>query len=1391
MIEPAATAIAFNLRLLGSPGIVDADGQPLAGLGHGKPLAMLAYLAVRQEARREELIELLWGGVPESRARNAFRQSLHRLRSALGDELVPLGRERVTVLADTAFRVDRTVFVASCDAGRWEDAVEAYGGDFLEGLDVGEPAFDQWADNERMRLRSRYEVALREATQQALDAGRLLKAVGYAQSLSTVLPYDDAAANLEATVLIGGGRQAEALASLRRFAGRMRTEMELPVSPAIRELTTRLERTARQPSPAYTNTVGRAGNLAPSFQGRDDELARLVGYGRELSRQRGATVLVDGEAGIGKTRLIDEFVGRMLSLEDMLFVRGRERVVGTTLPYASIAEALRSLIAAPGVAGTSRHLLTEAARILPELRDQFDLEPPAPVEDEGGRLRFFEGVAALIDSAAYEQPVCIILDDLHHASPATLDLIGYLSGRLQASPVLIVLIARIESAPTASAARLRDIASGSAGLDSVTSEITVGPLSDEAIQTLVGEYAHRRSPDTMVDAARIAALANGRVMPALEWARRALDGDMPSNMPLPLRDILWARLQTASPSARRVFFAASLLQRDASLRLLAAAAHLPESASFDAALSLERMGLLAPSGDGFAAAHDATLSFVLEASGVAGRALLAGWAADALAAEHDASDAELAHLYALAGQTSAAFRHARAAAFSAAAIGAAAEAARLASIALTFAADDRSRRDIETLLTALGARDFRLLNRAEPAELHGDAREVDDVDEVQDVALIEVVEAEDPGQVVDANAAPAQTTIPPQTRTGPSPPRPRRSRVWGIAAIGTLLVSAAVLQRQYAARPVVRSLPDSVVVVERGATAGGGIHLVTGPLTLNGLQFLAATSSRPGWLDSVKPPFVNPTLSPDGRLMSVERMTPAGTDLFAISADRRDSTRLTTGGGDDIALGWAPDGKSLLVSRARTLSDGSYDADLFVYHIKPLAAIPLDTSPDRAVREAQWSPDGTSIAWVATVGARHQQEVFVSRADGSHRRNVSANPADDNQISWSPDGSLVAFSSNRTGTTHIYTYDLENDRLWTVTSGQFADSHPMFSPDGRFLAFESTRDGDAAVYVTLPLGGTTVRVTPAGRQFSISGWRGRTPRYVDRLRIVGPSSAGVGDTVKVGVLAIDQTGAPLPFSNLSWSSSDSSIVRLADSASMSTVRLAAHGAGAASVVAQIPGWRRDSLALEVGQSSPSLFADDFSRGVLGPAWWPRGSPLPRVAAAPGEGSGRAMYPNADREWSSGILSEATIDLGRPVAVSARMYAPFGGRPIPAASMELSLIPADARSQLDATAPQFTALASVVWNGESDRVTYAVGREAFSEGTSGLPLNRGSHLVSIAVDSEGNVTFSLDGIARWKSALRFVGEGVDRRVRLWLGGQATSTWGAFSEVRIEQVGRRSH
>src|SRR5205085_7929264 len=129
-------------------------------------------------------------------------------------------------------------------------------------------------------------------------------------------------------------------------------------------------------------------------------------------------------------------------------------------------------------------------------------------------------------------------------------------------------------------------------------------------------------------------------------------------------------------------------------------------------------------------------------------------------------------------------------------------------------------------------------------------------------------------------------------------------------------------------------------------------------------------------------------------------------------------------------------------------------------------------------------------------------------------------PAEDFHISWSPDGTLVGFTSDRgaTGTANLFAMDITTWHLWQLTNDNSHNDHAAFSPDGRFVAFESTRGGDAAVYLMPALGGTVSRVTPVGGRYAAIGWRGERPRFVDRIRIVGPVALPLGGSAAWGIL---------------------------------------------------------------------------------------------------------------------------------------------------------------------------------------------------------------------------------------------------------------------------------
>jgi DNA-binding SARP family transcriptional activator len=1349
----------FRLRLFGYPLLTALDGRHVTGLGPGKPLALLAYLAVRREARRDELVDLLWGEAGEANARNAFRQALHRLRTAIGETIIPMDRDRVELSSGAGLESDRDSFLQALDRGDIPAAVDAYRGDFLEGFELNEPAFDSWVDAERTRLKSRFQVALQNGAESALATGRWLEALQYVQRLTSVAPYDEGAALLEANVLVAAGRGSEAIRTLRRFAQTLHDQLDLQASPKVRETLARLERA----EPAREATlVARPKEI--SFVGRELEIATMMSAARELATERGATIFVAGPAGIGKSRLVTEFLRRARAIGPLLVLRGRERPTNTALPYASIAEALRGALRAPGVAGTGRHLLAEASRILPDLRDSFDLPEPPPIDAEGGRLRFFEGIAALLDSAAYEQPVCIVIDDVQHASASTVDMIGYLSARLQSSPVLIVLIQRDLGADSP-VARLVNDAEGEPHV------IRVGPMSDEAVRRLVEEIVGTATEAGPLDVDRVVAAAGGSPVRAIELSRRALDGELPSAIPVSLRDILWSRLQKASPSQRRVFFAAALLQRPASLRLLAAAAHLPEATAFEAAQALEQSDLLAPDGGAYVLAHDFTTSFVVELSGPAGRSLLAGWAADALAAEIPAAHAELASLHSLAGQQAKAFDHAQRAVYHSAVLGDTPELNRLLTLALALAPDADSRARVERLSSAFGAGKRLLGGGGDPIE--------------QAQPLTENIR--EPAPQPPAVAMPE---APPDLRRDVVPdsrPKLFTPRLAALVIAGVILSSAAVAVRQKLEAPTgPNTLLDSLVVVNREDTSEAVV--ITGALAdLTTISAPAAAQPpAPDWFRMPSLPWIRPSVSPTGDAVAMEKVTATGTDIFL--ADSVSPVPVVIGGGIDAVLGWAPDGGALLVRRAKVLSDGAFDADLWVYWIRgrQFRALPIDTSSGSSVEEAAWSPDGTRIAWVAQVGSPRQRDVFVSRADGGAPLGVTNDPAEDYHISWSSDGNLLAFTSDRGGNADLFALELDRDtrRLWRLTKSAGDEDLARFSPDSRFVAYQSTAAGDAAVYIMPALGGAPTRATPVGGQYSLAGWRGRARGgFIDRFRIIGPASARVGDSIRVSLFVTERNGSPRTPDVLQLRMADSSASRLlpvGDTTLPPRVwTLRAERRGTIRLVAAIPGWRFDTLDIVVGDGTSEDFGDDFLAGISSSRWRVRGSPSPFAR----ESAGRAvLFPNGDLEWPSGLLGRQPIALGDSLSVSATFIAPFDGAPSAAAMLTLALISEDRAQSIDSLAPQAQPLVSIVWDGEAARFNYSVGTESRSDPISVLG-SRGTHDVCFRIDPDGRVQFYVDERLRWSSSLRFLGATGRQAAYLWVAGQATADRAGVRDLRV--------
>ncbi len=479
------------LTLLGPPAVAFEDGRAVSHTLGAKALALLAFLALEpKEHTREELAGLLWGESPEVEARASLRQALMQLRTLLGD-VVRADRRLVGLAGPIECDVLRFTHLAA------EDARAAAGLDiprFLAGFSVRHaPRFEEWASDTRAGLINRYTELLGTLSREAMGQRRWRDALDYADRLLVCDPLSDEAVRLATEARYLSGDRGAALARFAEYRAALERATGCEPSRDLLDLVRRVE-----------SDVGRAKVLpvsdewytrAPSFEstliGRQDHWARLVQQWKLAKKGDGRVVLLDGEAGAGKSRLSEEFL-RWVVADGGTALRGRGYDAHAGVPYAPLVEAFEGLPNAPGVSGTSPEWLSYAARLLPELRQRFpglgDVTS-APDSTEGWRL--FEGIAQLLTSVASERPVIVAIDDLHWLDEDSCNLLRFLLRRTEQAPVMwlgTLTLGDLER--EAPAARLCRVVRAKPN----ATTLAVAPLSEADVWSLVRELGHLSTP---------------------------------------------------------------------------------------------------------------------------------------------------------------------------------------------------------------------------------------------------------------------------------------------------------------------------------------------------------------------------------------------------------------------------------------------------------------------------------------------------------------------------------------------------------------------------------------------------------------------------------------------------------------------------------------------------------------------------------------------------------------------------------------------------------------------------------------------------------------------------------------------------------------------------------
>ncbi|MFJ2028541.1 helix-turn-helix transcriptional regulator [Streptosporangium sp. NPDC087985] len=185
--------------------------------------------------------------------------------------------------------------------------------------------------------------------------------------------------------------------------------------------------------------MGRA--VSPVFVGRETELAGLAEAFEQARDNAAAAVLLGGEAGVGKTRLIGCFAERATADGAHVLIGGCVELSAEGLAYAPFTAAIRQLVRECGAEEVAAMLPEGGARDLARLLPEFG-KPSGDLESDTARARLFEQILTLLERLAERRPVILVIEDIHWADRSSRDLIAFLSRNLRTAPVLMVLTYR-------------------------------------------------------------------------------------------------------------------------------------------------------------------------------------------------------------------------------------------------------------------------------------------------------------------------------------------------------------------------------------------------------------------------------------------------------------------------------------------------------------------------------------------------------------------------------------------------------------------------------------------------------------------------------------------------------------------------------------------------------------------------------------------------------------------------------------------------------------------------------------------------------------------------------------------------------------------------------------
>lgn len=567
-MQPAVFPI--RIFLFGEP-YLETKRQTIVLPQREKLLCLLARLILQpgKSLSRKNLAFTLWLDDSEAEALANLRRHLYLVRNLLppaARELLLITSQTVSWQASPLVWVDVIAFEQAGETlEEMERAVELYRGDLVVGIEG-----DEFLIGRREALRERFLMFLRKLAQGYAERGNLDRALDWARRLLAQESWDEEIVRLKMTLEAQTGNRAAALATYQNLVRELERELDTQPMPETMALYSDILHN-RLPRPAVLQKAA-----APLFIGREAELEQLSALFRNLINGQGRMVFISGQAGVGKTALLQEALRR---LAEDLGAAAPRALWGTCpppmrdsppRPYAPLEQILNA--AAPLLARSDRIPPEWLNRLLPLVPDLALLKHGllAPAQPNADELR--AALRQAFHALALDRPLILILEDMHWADDASLEALREMAETCPTLPMLILITHRLDDLPLPLLQLKRTLRQRRALI-----ELPIQTFSLDEAQLLLKSLLHEETlPPSLSE--ELTRYANGLPLLLSEAAEaiRHARGERPT---LPnLHDSIVLRIGKLSRAAQEMLEATALLGFSFSSRELEALLGWPEPA---------------------------------------------------------------------------------------------------------------------------------------------------------------------------------------------------------------------------------------------------------------------------------------------------------------------------------------------------------------------------------------------------------------------------------------------------------------------------------------------------------------------------------------------------------------------------------------------------------------------------------------------------------------------------------------------------------------------------------------------------------------------------------------------------------------------------------------------